>query len=160
MGERLRLLILCDYIKKEKLSVVGTQEDLTAEIGAVPIFEFLRRKELDGIRLGVLSGSVVIVPADTEELLMKLLAKKDCEGTLTRIRGTGYGKLQVKGKQTHVVAVVTELFEEGRIKRAGGDQIPAGRRVGRALHQLPDPGHLCGLLHAEQPDAGADDPHR
>ena len=56
--------------------MVGTREDLTAEIGAVPIFEFLRRKELDGIRLGVLSGSVVIVPADTEELLMKLLAKK------------------------------------------------------------------------------------
>ena len=27
MGERLRLLILCDYIKKEKLSVVGTEED-------------------------------------------------------------------------------------------------------------------------------------
>ena len=120
MGERLRLLILCDYIKKEKLSVVGTQEDLTAEIGAVPIFEFLRRKELDGIRLGVLSGSVVIVPADTEELLMKLLAKKDCEGTLTRICGTGYGKLQVKGKQTHVVAVVTELFEEGRINALVG----------------------------------------
>ena len=120
MGERLRLLILCDYIKKEKLSVVGTREDLTAEIGAVPIFEFLRRKELDGIRLGVLSGSVVIVPADTEELLMKLLAKKDCEGTLTRIRGTGYGKLQVKGKQTHVVAVVTELFEEGRINALVG----------------------------------------
>lgn len=41
MGERLRLLILCDYIKKEKLSVVGTEEDMTAEIGAVPIFEFL-----------------------------------------------------------------------------------------------------------------------
>ena len=71
MGERLRLLILCDYIKKEKQSVVGTEEDMTAEIGAVPIFEFLRRKNQAGIRLGVLSGSVVIVPLDTKEILEK-----------------------------------------------------------------------------------------
>ena len=33
------------------------------------------------------------------------MAEKDCEGTLSPIRETGYGKLQVKGKQTHVVAV-------------------------------------------------------
>lgn len=120
MGDRLRLLILCDYIKKEKLSVVGTEEDMTAEIGAVSIFEFLRRKDQAGIRLGVLSGSVVIVPLDTKEILEKLMAEKDCEGTLSPIRETGYGKLQVKGKQTHVVAVVTELFEQGQINALVG----------------------------------------
>ena len=120
MGGRMRLLILCDYIKKEKLSVVGTQQEMTAEIGAVPIFEFLRRKQREGIRLGCLSGSVVIIPADTEEKILAILERKKCEGKLTPIGNTGYGRLQVKGKQTHVVSAVTELFEQGEINALVG----------------------------------------
>ena len=61
------------------------------------------------------------VPEDAAaEILEKLMAEKDCEGTLSPIRETGYGKLQVKGKQTHVVAVVTELFEQGQINALVG----------------------------------------
>ncbi len=115
MGERLRMLILCDYIKKEKLSIVGTQQEMTTEIGAVPIFEFLRRKHREGIRLGCLSGTVVIVPMDTEEKILGMLKKKKCEGKLIPIGNTGYGRLQVKGKQTHVVSSVTALFDQGEI---------------------------------------------
>ncbi len=116
MGADLRLLILCDYIKKEKLSAVGTDGEITTQIGAVPIFEFLRRRKREGLRLGCLSGTVVLVPMDTKEILEKLLAEKGCEGSLTPIRETGYGRLQVKGRQTHVVAVVTELFQQGQIQ--------------------------------------------
>lgn len=120
MGRRMRLLILCDYIKKEKLSVIGTQQEMTSEIGAVPIFEFLRRKQREGIRLGCLSGTVVIIPLDTEEKILEMLDKKKCEGNLIPIGDTGYGKLQVKGKQTHVVSAVTELFEQGEINALVG----------------------------------------
>ena len=120
MGGRMRLLILCDYIKKEKLSVIGTQQEMTSEIGAVPIFEFLRRKQKEGIRLGCLSGTVVIIPLDTEEKILGILEKKKCEGKLIPLGDTGYGKLQVKGKQTHVVSAVTELFEQGEINALVG----------------------------------------
>lgn len=115
MGGELRLLILCDYIKKEKLPLVGTDKEMRAGIGAVPIFEFLRRRQSPGMRLGCLSGSVILVPADTKEKLEEFLKKKGCAGTLLPIGSTGYGRLQVKGKNSHVVAAVTELFRQREI---------------------------------------------
>ena len=115
LGNDLRLLVLCDYIKKDKLSLIGTDRELVTEIGAVPIFEFLRRKQWAGIRLGCLSGTVVIVPADTKEKLEALLHQRDCEGSLSLLGDTGYGVFQIKGKSTHVVAAVTELFQQGEI---------------------------------------------
>lgn len=114
-GEDLRLLVLCDYIKKEKLSLVGTEQDMTSEIGAVPIFEHLRRMKQEGLRLGCLSGTVVIVPMEAEEKLKGFLAAKGCESALIPLRETGFGRLQVKGKTTHVVTAVTELFRQGDI---------------------------------------------
>ena len=120
LGEELRLLILCDYIKKDKLPLVGTDQTLAAEIGAVPIFEYLRREAGEGIRLGCLSGSVILVPVDTKEKLEVLLQEKGCQGTLSPVRDTGYGQLKVKGKNTHVVAVITELFRQGQINTLVG----------------------------------------
>ncbi len=115
LGEELRLLVLCDYIKKDKLSLAGTDQVMAAEIGAVPIFEHLRRQGREGVRLGCLSGSVILVPMDTREKLEELLGQKGCQGTLSPVRETGYGQLKVKGKNTHIVAVVTELFRQGEI---------------------------------------------
>ena len=115
LGEELRLLVLCDYIKKDKLSLAGTDQVMAAEIGAVPIFEHLRRQGREGVRLGCLSGSVILVPMDTREKLEELLGQRGCQGTLPPVRETGYGQLKVKGKNTHIVAVVTELFRQGEI---------------------------------------------
>lgn len=116
LGADLRLLILCDYIKKESLSRIGTEKELITEIGAVPIFEYLRRSGREGIRLGCLSGSVIIVPLDVKRKLEKLLEEKECAGVLTPLRDTGYGQLQVRGKNVHAVSVVTELFRAGDIQ--------------------------------------------
>lgn len=68
-----------------------------------------------GIRLGVLSGTVIIVPMEVEAKLPELLAQYGCSGTLNPLGDTGYGQLMIKGKSTHTVAVVTELFRQGEI---------------------------------------------
>ena len=115
LGEKLRLLVLCDFIRKEALPLVGTKEEPAVGIGAVPVFERLRRMQRPGLRPGCLSGSVVIVPADTGEKLRGLLAQRGCEGTMSPLGDTGYARLLVRGKKTHVVAVITELFEQGEI---------------------------------------------
>lgn len=115
LGHRLRLLILCDYIKKETLPLVGTDRELKAEIGAVPLFEYLRRKGQQGIRLGCLSGTVILLPTDTKEKLERLLEERGCMGSLSPLGDTGYGQFQIKGENTHVVAAVTELFRQGEI---------------------------------------------
>lgn len=119
LGEKLRLLVLCDYIKKESLSAVGTEEPLNAGLGAVPVFEYVRRR-IPGIRLGCLSGSVILLPLDTGEKLTELLKKRGCTGELIPVGASGYGKLKVKGKSTHLVSAVTELFRQGEIQMLVG----------------------------------------
>lgn len=115
LGSGLRLLILCDYIKKDMLPLLGTEREMKAEIGAVPIFEYLRRNGTPALRLGCLSGSVILLPMDTEKRITELLIQRQCEGTLSPISGTIYGQLHIKGKGTHVVAAVTDLLREGAI---------------------------------------------
>ncbi|MDO4262422.1 MAG: DEAD/DEAH box helicase family protein [Eubacteriales bacterium] len=115
MGERLRLLVLCDFIKKEMLSAVGDPEKPVHEIGAVPIFENLRRKEIGGLRLGVLSGSVVILPSDTEQELRALALSAGCECSMTPLGDTGYSRVSVRGSGHRIVAMITELFSRGGI---------------------------------------------
>lgn len=115
LGSELRLLILCDFIKKEMLSMVGNADKTPGELGAVPIFEYIRRRELRGVRLGVLSGSVVIVPSDAYEALNPLFGKYGCEGSLTPLGDTGYSRVSVKGSGHHIVSMITELFTCGQI---------------------------------------------
>lgn len=111
LGDNLRLLVLCDYIKKEMLPLVGNDGALHGELGAVPIFERLRRMALPGLRLGCLSGSVVLLPLDTKDRLEGYLGPCD----LIPVGDTGYGRLSMKGCTNHVVAAVTQLFQQGDI---------------------------------------------
>ena len=60
MGNRLRMLILTDYIKKENLAKVATAENFNS-VNVVSIFETLRRENQEA-KIGVLSGTLVISP--------------------------------------------------------------------------------------------------
>ncbi len=115
LGDRLRLLVLCDFIKKECLPSVGNADKISEEIGAIPIFEHVRRENFPGLKLGVLTGSVIIVPEDTWQELQGILTSYGCEGYCVPLRGTGYGAVSVKGNGNHIVEAVTRLFSAGRI---------------------------------------------
>ena len=57
LASELRQVILTDFIRKDVLEGVT---DLT-KIGVLPIFEKIRRENL-GVKLGVLTGSIVAIP--------------------------------------------------------------------------------------------------
>src|SRR5215469_4437018 len=58
----LRCVILSDFIRKSEMPRNRDEPAVFADIGVVPIFETLRCAELSSVRLGVLSGSLVIIP--------------------------------------------------------------------------------------------------
>ena len=110
LGQRLRMLILTDYIKKDLVSVVGSDEKLTA-MGTVPIFEQVRRSCSADVAL--LSGTLVILP---DKILpqIKELAKKAAVGfSSTAIDGVGYSKVQFQGSNKNKVSLITEAFNMG-----------------------------------------------
>ncbi|REC46284.1 DEAD/DEAH box helicase family protein [Chryseobacterium pennipullorum] len=80
LKESLRMVILTDYIKKEYLSN-GTENYLHLDkIGAVPIFEKLRRDNSQHKKIAVLTGSLVIIPVSAKDSFDECCAGKSLYG--------------------------------------------------------------------------------
>ncbi len=118
LGEELRLLVLTDYIKKEMLPAVGDPAKPVNELGVVPIFENIRRElaGLGDLRLGVLSGSVVIIPAAAKETLENLFAARQIKGSIKECGAPGFYLVTVSGTEHTASALLTELFGQGFIR--------------------------------------------
>lgn len=72
LGSDLRLVVLTDYIRKEFL-VEGQENNLElTKIGVLPIFEKLRRDNHNEKKIGVLTGSTVIIPSSALSSLKKI----------------------------------------------------------------------------------------
>ena len=122
LKERLRLLILTDYIRGEYRSAVGDGEKEIRSIGVLPVFELLRREERDW-RLGVLCGSLIVIPrgaldafalesgVPAEKLLSSCRPFTDREG-----RDLGYLEVEAAGRLSLYTQVMTALFEAGWIQ--------------------------------------------
>jgi len=106
LKDKLRLLILTDYIRKETIADVGTNKPLTS-INIVSIFESLRRS--GGYQnIGVLSGNLVILPTKLDELIKQKHSSKVIEGT-------EYSSYTFPGSNKNKVDIVGKLFEKGDI---------------------------------------------
>lgn len=125
MGGELRLLILTDYIRKEYLEAVGNPDIPMNKIGVVPLFEQLRRNADREIRLGVLCGSIILLPCEAADYLQTVLQGLGAgrqgpaavqELTAPNGQPLGYCRVAIKGTQQDVVRAVTKVFEAGYIK--------------------------------------------
>ncbi|MGM9681844.1 MAG: DEAD/DEAH box helicase family protein [Eubacteriales bacterium] len=106
MGPSLRMLILTDYIKKENVDRIATDERFQS-VNVVSIFVTLRREESIP-NIGVLSGSLVILP---ESLDLSAIDHKK-----RTIPGTDYCTVEFSGNNSTQVAFVSRLFEEGKLQ--------------------------------------------
>lgn len=72
LGSGLRMVILTDHVRAGELSRIGTPGYVPPKLGVVPIFEALRRAVIDGQKLGVLTGTLIILPASERAALANL----------------------------------------------------------------------------------------
>ncbi len=120
LKENLRMVILTDFIRQEAMPKSDLDITDITQLGVVPLFELIRRKFPIEIEVGVLSGSVVIVPRYSEKLLDEILAKANLNTDdivkKTLPHDDNYYLLEVKEKvKNKLVQIVTELFERGGI---------------------------------------------
>lgn len=106
LGSRLRMLVLTDYIKKENLAGAA-QETTFTSVNVVSIFETLR-KALPGVNIGVLSGTLVILP--------KSAALSDVKHKKADIPGTDYCTVEFSGSTQRSVDCVGRMFERGELQ--------------------------------------------
>lgn len=130
LGDRLRLLVLTDYIRGEFISSIGKLAESVDEMGVVPIFEFLRRNlteaeicqdkkecyDADDLRLAALSGSVVILPEAAKEAFLELAEKNGQKATLKACGKEGYYQADLSGNGPRLTSYLTELFNQGLIR--------------------------------------------
>lgn len=118
MGEKLRMVVLSDYIRKEFLVNKEVNDLPLIKMGVMPIFEILRRRYGGRLRLGVLSGSLVIIPTKSYSLLENLL--REVNEDVSQISSqplaydSDYSLITFGGKLSQeAVHWVTMLFSRG-----------------------------------------------
>ncbi|MDR3364122.1 MAG: DEAD/DEAH box helicase family protein [Clostridiales Family XIII bacterium] len=114
LGDSLRQVILTDYIRKEHLRFVGTGERLSS-IGAVPIFETVRRALPAGAKLALVSGSLVIWPDSGIGTLTEIARPQGVEIASAPLVA-GYRVVTFIGSNRKKVAVATEAFQGGHVQ--------------------------------------------
>ncbi|MDQ0359321.1 DEAD/DEAH box helicase family protein [Breznakia pachnodae] len=114
MNDSLRMLILCDYIKKEMISLVG-QEHGISELGAVPIFDCIYSLKLKGLKLAILSGGIVVIPKECESLLSSGLSQHGYSASYSKLGIDDYVQVSTNADNGTLVRCVTHLFEQGHI---------------------------------------------
>lgn len=116
----LRCVILTDFIRKAEMPKSTGEVAVCEDIGIVPIFEYLRRAALSDIRLGVLSGSLVIIPSSAERLLRQAATALGIEPRDLSIfpltHDPGYSSVQIRGQYYRgSVRLITSVFQQGGI---------------------------------------------
>lgn len=119
LQQDLRMVILTDYIRKEYL-VDALENTLELnKIGVLPIFEKLRRTNNKSIKIGVLTGSLIIIPESALAIFNKITIKKGIDRvSITPISfDTSYLIVEVNHQLKHqMVGIITQIFQQGEIE--------------------------------------------
>jgi superfamily II DNA or RNA helicase len=120
LKDQTRCVVLTDFIRKADLPKAPDSVAEFEDIGAVPIFEMLRRAGVPDLRLGVLCGSLVIVPESSRELILRTAATSCIEPAdlifQSLPHAPGYLMLDIAGScHQSSVRLITSVFEQGGI---------------------------------------------
>lgn len=108
----LRLLILTDYIRKEYEKTLGDETKDVNKLGVLPFFEQLRRNNKD-IELGVLCGTIVIIPKKAQSALLEIVDQPNKISFQPIGKLEDYVKVEVIGNRHFLTGAVSELFARG-----------------------------------------------
>ncbi|WP_278555382.1 DEAD/DEAH box helicase family protein [Elizabethkingia bruuniana] len=114
-GNDLRMVILTDFIRKEFIANGIEPTPSPDKMGVVPIFEVLKNDPLIGKDIGVLTGSLVILPKELANQLIKDFPDKDV--ALSEIKSDDdFAQIYPRDNtQSFLVEIITHYFQEGRI---------------------------------------------
>ena len=127
LGTDLRMVVLSDHIRAGELPARADTPYVPTKLGVVPIFEMLRRSAIDEDYLGVLTGSLVLIPRRTLASLHKVAAEMRLDPANFRSSDLAACPDHVRvacrtGSSAGLVRVITELFTRGDLHILVGTQ--------------------------------------
>lgn len=114
LDKELRMLILTDYIKRDMVKFIGTS-NMPNSMGIVSIFERIREELNQQVPIGVLSGSLIIVPNNSIDKIKELSCNEGIDFSISEIPHTSYSEIQFRGSNKHKVRIITQIFQLGYI---------------------------------------------
>ncbi|MCG7259111.1 MULTISPECIES: DEAD/DEAH box helicase family protein [unclassified Corynebacterium] len=112
MSENLRMVILADYVQRDYLSSVGS-DDALVHVGVIPIFEALRRRVGGTTKIAAISGSVIVIPSAALDEVKRFAADLDGELTAAKDLNDEYVEVRFSGGTRVSVPAITRAFQEG-----------------------------------------------
>ena len=118
LGSALRMVILTDYIRREALPKDPSAISELNTLGVTTIFERLRREHLTGLSLGVLCGSLVIIPGALQGRLLAeaeaLCIAKERIRCIPLAHDPNFCEVTISGGQNvELVQLITALLTHG-----------------------------------------------
>lgn len=119
LKDKLRLVILTDYIRSEFLTYNSANKELN-KIGVIPIFEKIRlNQNLKNMSTAVLSGSIVIIPENKKTKFAAYAAEKDNFNISFKEYPLDKNYSIINNNYDHsknVVGIITAMFEHGEFQ--------------------------------------------
>ncbi|MGJ4179582.1 DEAD/DEAH box helicase family protein [Corynebacterium macclintockiae] len=112
MSDNLRLVILADYVQRDYLSSVGS-DDALVHVGVIPIFEALRRRVGGTTKIAAISGSVIVIPRTALDEVKRFAVDLDGEVTAAKDLNDEYVEVRFSGGTRVSVPAITRAFKEG-----------------------------------------------
>lgn len=119
LGEQLRMVVLSDYIREEYLNSSKQETQEMKKIGVIPIFETLLENEIQTTRLGVLTGSLVILPKSSLQRFKLLCEDKNIPYSQSLYKEYREDYIIISNGSAikdSIVEITTQLFAEGEIE--------------------------------------------
>lgn len=112
MSDNLRMVILADYVQRDYLSSVGS-DDALIHVGVIPIFEALRRRVGGTTKIAAISGSVIVIPRSALDQVKRFAAHLDGEVASAKDLNDEYVEVRFSGGTRVSVPAITRAFQEG-----------------------------------------------
>jgi superfamily II DNA or RNA helicase len=119
LKNNLRMVILSDFIRKEFFVNTSENNLILNKLGVLPIFEKLRRENQNGKKIGILTGTMIIIPKSAKktfetETQKNGIAKIECSPLPF---DSNYLLVKQSEELNHcVVHLVTQIFQQGEIE--------------------------------------------
>ncbi|MDY0354849.1 MAG: DEAD/DEAH box helicase family protein [Sedimentisphaerales bacterium] len=120
LGPALRMVVLTDFVRSADFPRDTTDTKDLKRLGVVPIFEQIRRSKAPDVRLGILTGTLTVVPSDTQESLRAIGADLGIDSGSIAFKPLAHDErfceVVVRGADKQkIVALVTNLFRQGGV---------------------------------------------
>jgi superfamily II DNA or RNA helicase len=120
LGPDLRMVILTDFIRRADFPADGADLKPVKRLGVAPIFEQIRRSATDAIKLGVLTGTLTIIPRQSCDLLRTIAPESGVASVDVDFRPLPHDdrfcEVTIRGADKHkMVSLITGLFNRGGV---------------------------------------------